>query len=229
MIPVVLNGQTGSGKTRLLKELSSRGFSVIDLESLANHRGSAFGLLNIQGTQPAQDEFEQNIRTLLDQSSYSKFIFLEFESGNLGKLNVPAIISNLYKTGIQVILKTNIDRRVANILEEYLPADKAVLLESLDQLKDRIGKNGQDVFDAQNKSLENAEFNQLKSLLESEQYKEFCYRILEYYDQSKNYTQHLVYDLIIENQGSEKNADELLGALQARFNSFAETRDEMNF
>jgi len=119
MIPVVLNGQTGSGKTRLLKELSSRGFPVIDLESMANHRGSAFGLLNIHGSQPSQSDFDKSIHTLLDQSSYSKFIFLEFEPGNLGKISIPENIFKLYKNGIQVFLKTDIDRRVQNILEEY--------------------------------------------------------------------------------------------------------------
>lgn len=217
MIPVVLNGQTGSGKTRLLKELFSRGFPVIDLESMANHRGSAFGLLNIQGSQPSQNDFDKSIQTLLDQCSYSKFIFLEFEPGNLGKIIIPEKVFNLFRIGIQVFLKTSIDRRVQNILEEYLPADKTVLMESLNRLKERIEKNGEDVFDSRKKSSENSEFNELKSLLESEQYKEFCYRILQYYDHSKSYTQPLNYDLIIEDHGSEKNADELIGFLQTRF------------
>lgn len=224
MIPVVLNGQTGSGKTRLLKELSSRGFPVIDLESMANHRGSAFGLLNIQGSQTTQNEFEESIQTLLDQSNYSKFIFLEFEAGNLGKLRIPRSISNLYKNGIQVLLKTDIDRRVEYILEEYLPADKTILMESLNRLKERIEMNGEAIFDPQKKSSENSKFNELKTLLESERYKVFCYRILDYYDHSKNYTQPLKYELIIEDQGSEKNADELIRFLHAKFISAAENR-----
>lgn len=220
MIPVVLNGQTGSGKTRLLKELSSRGFPVIDLESMANHRGSAFGLLNIRGSQPSQSDFDKSIHTLLGQSSYSKFIFLEFEPGNLGKISIPENIFKLYKSGIQVFLKTDIDRRVQNILEEYLPADKTVLMESLNRLKDRI-ENGEDVSGLQTKSSENSKFNELKSLLESEHYKEFCYQILQYYDQSKNYTQPLKFDLVIEDKGSEKNANELIEFLQTRFISVA--------
>lgn len=217
MIPVVLNGQTGSGKTRLLKELSSRGFPVIDLESMANHRGSAFGLLNIQGSQPSQNDFEENIQTLLDQSNYSKFIFLEFEAGNLGKIRIPVAISNLYKSGIQVLLKTDIDRRVEYILEEYLPADKTVLIESLNRLKERIEMNGEAIFDPQKTTSKHTKFNELKTLLESEQYKEFCYRILNYYDHSKNYTQPLKYDFIIEDLGSEKNADELIKFLHVQF------------
>lgn len=217
MIPVVLNGQTGSGKTRLLKELSLRGFPVIDLESMANHRGSAFGLLNIQGSQPTQNEFEKNIQTLLRQSSYSKFIFLEFEPGNLGKLRIPEAISNLYKSGIQVLLKTGIDRRVEYILEEYLPAEKQELIESLNRLKERIEKMEEDDFDPQKKSLEHTKFNELKTLLKSEQYKEFCYRILNYYDHSKNYTQPLKNEFIIEDHGSEKNADELISFLHTQF------------
>jgi tRNA 2-selenouridine synthase len=222
MIPVVLNGQTGSGKTRLLKELSSRGFPVIDLESMANHRGSAFGLLNIHGSQPSQNDFEESIQTLLVQSNYSKFIFLEFEAGNLGKLRIPQAIINLYKIGIQVLLKTDIDRRVEYILEEYLPADKSVLMESLNRLKRRIEMNGEVFFNSQKTTSAHNKFIALKSLLESEQHKEFCYQILDYYDHSKNYSQPRKYEFIIEDQGSEKNANELIRFLHAQFISWTE-------
>lgn len=90
-------------------------------------------------------------------------------------------------------------------------------MESLNRLKGRIEMNGEDVFDPQKTTSKHTKFNELKLLLESEQYKEFCYRILEYYDHSKNYTQHKKYEFIIEDQGSEKNADELIRFLHAQF------------
>ena len=42
---IILGGLTGSGKTRILKYLNETGHQVIDLEGLANHKGSAFGSL----------------------------------------------------------------------------------------------------------------------------------------------------------------------------------------
>ncbi len=48
---VVLDGNTGSAKTEILNLLPTHGLQVIDLEGLANHRGSLFGAL---GPQPSQ-------------------------------------------------------------------------------------------------------------------------------------------------------------------------------
>jgi tRNA 2-selenouridine synthase len=39
----ILGGYTGTGKTEILHSLKKKGQQVIDLEGLANHRGSAFG------------------------------------------------------------------------------------------------------------------------------------------------------------------------------------------
>jgi tRNA 2-selenouridine synthase len=39
----ILGGCTGSGKTEILQVLAAKGEQVIDLEKLANHKGSAFG------------------------------------------------------------------------------------------------------------------------------------------------------------------------------------------
>ena len=50
---IVLDGNTGTAKTEVLALLAKRGEQVIDLEGLANHRGSLFpGYRN--GGQPSQ-------------------------------------------------------------------------------------------------------------------------------------------------------------------------------
>lgn len=233
MIPVVLYGQTGSGKTSLLRELAGRGFPVIDLELLANHRGSAFGHLNIKFPQPSQKEFEEKINISIEESNYSRFIFLEFESSNLGKLRIPDYVLALYRDGVQVLLKTEIDERVQYILDEYLPTEKNLLVESLHKLKDRI--EGEDYnFDekkyqsvnlkspdqkqtSSNSVLLEDKFLNLRSLLESGHYKEFCYQILGYYDNSKYYSQPARYDYQLDNQGSKINADRLLSWMYERY------------
>src|SRR5580765_5852696 len=43
-LPVILlTGFTGSGKSEILRALKDRGEQILDLEKLANHKGSAFG------------------------------------------------------------------------------------------------------------------------------------------------------------------------------------------
>ena len=53
----ILGGYTGSGKTEVLKEMRAKGKNMIDLEAIANHKGSAFGALG-EEPQPSQEMFE---------------------------------------------------------------------------------------------------------------------------------------------------------------------------
>ena len=50
-------GKTGSGKSRLLQALAAQGAQVLDLEALAQHRGSVLGSLP-GAPQPSQKRFE---------------------------------------------------------------------------------------------------------------------------------------------------------------------------
>ena len=54
---IILGGKTGSGKTDILKELARQGEQIIDLEGLANHKGSTYGAIG-QRPQPATEQFE---------------------------------------------------------------------------------------------------------------------------------------------------------------------------
>jgi tRNA 2-selenouridine synthase len=53
----IIGGYTGSGKTLLLEALAKENIAIIDLEGLANHKGSALGALG-QLPQPSQEMFE---------------------------------------------------------------------------------------------------------------------------------------------------------------------------
>ena len=57
----------GTGKTKVLGKLKKLGGQVIDLEELANHRGSIFG--SRSSRQPSQKEFESRIAKLLEKFS----------------------------------------------------------------------------------------------------------------------------------------------------------------
>jgi tRNA 2-selenouridine synthase len=117
MIPVVLFGPTGSGKTNILKKLSAKGFAVLDLESFAVHRGSVFGRINIESTQPSQFDFENTIARKLDEFYGSRYVFVEHEAGNLGKLRIPGVITEMYKRGVSVLVNTSLAKRVQYTLK----------------------------------------------------------------------------------------------------------------
>jgi len=87
---VVLDGNTGSAKTEILQRLSRRGVQVIDLEGLANHRGSLFGAM--PGGQPAQKLFESRLAVALAGLDPSRPAVVEAESSRIGDLAVPRAV-----------------------------------------------------------------------------------------------------------------------------------------
>ena len=80
----IISGLTGVGKTRLLEALRREGTQVIDLEAMANHRGSLLGSL---GKQPSQRHFETLLHTALSKLDPSRPIFAEAESNRIGSLD----------------------------------------------------------------------------------------------------------------------------------------------
>src|SRR5205085_10732823 len=84
----VVCGSTGAGKSRLLQVLQAQGAQVLDLEALANHRGSVLGL--VPGSpQPGQKEFESRVWDALRHFDASRHVWVESESKKVGELRVP--------------------------------------------------------------------------------------------------------------------------------------------
>lgn len=83
---VVLDGNTGSAKTDVLNRLPARGLQVIDLEGLANHRGSLFGHM---GDQPSQKAFEGRLAVALARLDPSRPVVIEAESSKVGEVRLP--------------------------------------------------------------------------------------------------------------------------------------------
>ena len=85
---IVLGGKTGTAKTVLLHLLKSSNEQVIDLEDLANHRGSSFGGIG-QPPQPTVEQFENLLAERLLQFEEEKAIWIENESRRIGRIILP--------------------------------------------------------------------------------------------------------------------------------------------
>jgi tRNA 2-selenouridine synthase len=115
---VVLAGPTGTGKTRLLQALAQCGAQVLDLEGLANHRGSLLGRLpGIE--QPPQKMFESRLAHALNQVDPEQPVFVEAESPRIGKCVLPKTVLHAMYRGNCVRITANLDARLAFLLDDY--------------------------------------------------------------------------------------------------------------
>ncbi len=112
---VVLSGMTGSGKTRLIHKLRH----FVDLEGLANHRGSAFGS-HFGVSQPQQATFENKLALSLYQVTDN--YVLEDESPNIGRCHLPDMFYARMVPAPMVMIETPVRIRALEIFKEYIQA-----------------------------------------------------------------------------------------------------------
>ena len=131
----VICGTTGSGKSRLLRALRAHGGQVLDLEDLANHRGSVLGSLP-QKPQPTQKRFETTLWWELRGFDPARTIFVESESRKVGELRVPDELLTQMRASPCLRLELPRTQRIALLREEYrhLEEDRALLFRQLDCL-----------------------------------------------------------------------------------------------
>ncbi len=150
---VVLGGKTGTGKTYLLNQLSH----PVDLEGLANHRGSSFGRL--PDGQPQQIDFENklSIQLMKYRARGIKQFWLEDESRLIGKLVLPDLLQAKMNQAPVVMLEEDINYRINIIIKDYVldllqiyekhtgDSRRAIdlyaqyMLDSLERIKKRLG------------------------------------------------------------------------------------------
>ena len=136
---IVLHGSTGSGKTEILCELEKMGEQIIDLEKLANHKGSAFGHINM-GEQPTSQQFQNNIHARLLHLDITKRIWLEAESLKVGSVNLPDALWKRMKSAMVIELDVDRTERIKRLDAEYGILPKDALEESIMKLDGSIGK-----------------------------------------------------------------------------------------
>jgi len=138
---IVLRGLTGVGKTSLLHRLAGAGYPVVDLEGLANHRGSAFGHLGLP-PQPTQRMFEALLWDALRRIPPTGYALAEGESRHIGRLALPARVYQGLQTEMSLWIEAPLEARVRNILTDYPARDhlRDGFARPIQALKERLGR-----------------------------------------------------------------------------------------
>jgi len=183
----IIGGYTGSGKTLLLYELETQQKITVDLEGLANHKGSAFG--SIEGVkQPGQEMFENLLAEKLQAASHEMHkesdsdspilsavegrglggcIYLEDESQRIGNVQIPMPLWRNMRKSPVFFIDIPFEERLIYITEEYGKLKKETIKEAILRIQKRLG--GLEAKNALN-------FLEVNNMME-------CFRILlSYYD-----------------------------------------------
>lgn len=130
---LLLDGNTGTAKTEVLNRLPAFGVQVIDLEGLANHRGSVLGGM---GPQPSQKMFESLLAERIERLDPSRPVVVEAESSKVGDVLVPPSVFAAMKTALRIEITAPVAARAAFLTRSYsdLISDDQVLSEKLDSL-----------------------------------------------------------------------------------------------
>lgn len=130
---VLIDGHTGSGKTDMLGRLARRGVQVIDLEGLANHRGSLFGA---RGAQPAQKRFESLLLAELEALDPAQPVVVEAESSKVGDRMIPPLLWRSMLAAPRITLEAEASVRAQYLVTAYrdIVEDRMRLEEALSRL-----------------------------------------------------------------------------------------------
>lgn len=114
---ILLDGNTGTAKTDILHRLEATGTQVLDLEGIANHRGSLLG--GMADEQPSQKAFETRLATALSRFDQTRPVIVEAESSKVGARIVPPMVWQAMKTAPRIEISTTLDARAAYLAEAY--------------------------------------------------------------------------------------------------------------
>jgi tRNA 2-selenouridine synthase len=196
---IILGGMTGSGKTDLLHALKASGEQILDLEGLANHKGSAFGWIG-EEPQPSTEHYENLIAQALRGMDHSRRIWVENESRSVGKVFVPDAVWAVMCNAPLVHLEIPLSARVDNLVKTYVDGDnKQALIDSFEKIQKRLG--GQHL----NAALES---------LKADDYAAAAEVALTYYDKTYTYgLEKRKRPALVTVNGSETGREELVTML----------------
>lgn len=114
----ILAGLTGTAKTRLLHRMAERGFQVLDLEGVANHKGSLLGT-PLNDAQPSQKLYESRLASAIAGFDPHRPVWVECESNRIGALHTPTALWQKMQEAPVVQLTAPLPSRVQFLLGDY--------------------------------------------------------------------------------------------------------------
>lgn len=169
---IVIGGKTGSGKTDFIKHCRENEIPAIDLEGLANHRGSAYGGIGL-GPQPTQEQFENELGLEFYSNKNMDFCFIENESRLIGKIVLPNLIHDALREASVAQIEEQLDLRVKRIAKEYATMPVNELIENTRRIEKRLG---------------NLQMRNAIEALENNDFTTWIKILLNYYDDNYNYS-----------------------------------------
>nr|APP88034.1 hypothetical protein PCKR_239 [Paulinella micropora] len=162
----LIGGRTGTGKTDLLLAFESHGKYILDLEGLAQHRGSSFGNIGLPA-QPSTEHYENLLSMHLYDASIARTIWLEGESTQIGTCRIPIALWKQMQKANLLEIQRPVNYRIRQLMMTYGPFTRSKLKEATSRISRRLGpKRTQLAFEAINEGC----------LIDT------CLQILDYYD-----------------------------------------------
>lgn len=196
---IILGGMTGSGKTEVLHEMMEMGHQVLDLEGVANHKGSVFGALG-QANQPTNENFENELAQIWSEFDFSRPIWIEDESNSVGAVWINDVLFLRMRRADVISMDIPKQERIKRLVKEYACFDIDILKELVLKIEKRLG--GLNVNNAL-ESLDKGDFHTVADIT------------LTYYDKAYIHGQQkrkgqTIYSIELEKDDSKVNAKAIL-------------------
>lgn len=168
---LTLGGMTGTGKTAILHELARLGEPVLDLEALANHRGSSYGALGLD-PQPTNEQFENEVALQWAALPDTRPIWIEAESRRIGLCRVPnELFEQMMAAPVLQVVRSRAER-VAILVDVYSVAPLDALVDATQRIHKKLG---------------GVRTQEAIAHIQANRSAEACEIVLDYYDKSYQY------------------------------------------
>ena len=195
---IVIEGYTGSGKTDIIHSLNSLGEQTIDLEGLANHKGSVFGGI-CQEPQPTTQQFQNDIFDKILGFDLSKRVWVEGESQTVGRIFLPDPLWLRMNKTENIEIQVPLSDRISRLVTEYGNLPEELMENAISSLVKRLG---------------DLRMNEVLQLYRERKLEEVANKLLEYYDQTYQYSRDKykkkLYEIELPNDDAVANAKIIL-------------------
>lgn len=168
---ILLGGFTGCGKTSILHALKKKGEQVLDLENLAQHRGSVFGSIG-SSPQPSTEQFHNEIAHKLATFDVDRHIWVEDESQLIGTCHIPEALFVQMRRAPLFVIERPLSERLEKLRKDYSNTDPMEFIHATQRIRKKLG---------------GARTKEVISFLQDGKLQQAAELVLQYYDSAYRY------------------------------------------